>query len=66
MLAGLLLSWLPAAAQQVPPETADAVTRSAGGPVGEIEYFYIYLEAPDVLMERFPLPSAITRWAVPR
>ena len=66
MLAGLLLSWLPAAAQQVPPETADAVTKAQAGPWGEIEYFYIYLEAPDVLMERFPLPSAITRWAVPK
>lgn len=42
------------------------VTKSLKGPWGEIEYFYIYLEAPDPLMDRFPLPSTITRWVLPR
>ncbi len=51
-------------AHATPPET-NTIRSTASGPWGDIEYFYIYLEAPEALMERFPLPSVISRWAVP-
>jgi hypothetical protein len=38
---------------------------SAKGPWGNIEYFPFYLEAPDHLIEQFPLPNSTPRWAFP-
>jgi len=34
----------------------------AEGPWGRISYYYFYLEAPDYVVEKFPLPSTTTRW----
>ncbi len=61
---------LPAGAQisEPPSRSADDsnIVKNSKGSWGDIEYFYVYLEASDSLMERFPLPSTITRWAFPR
>jgi hypothetical protein len=32
------------------------------GPWGELEYSWMYLEAPEELLENFPMPSTVTRW----
>lgn len=66
LLALLHLSLFSSAAEPAASEQIEAVTTVQEGPWGSLEYFYIYLEAPDALMERFPLPSTITRWAVPK
>lgn len=36
------------------------------GPWGMIEFCYLYLEAPDNLVDSFPLPSPQTRWVFPQ
>lgn len=61
-LAALLL----ASSSRAETSESQTVSQAASGPWGTIEYFYIYLEAPEALMERFPLPSVISRWAVPK
>lgn len=54
-------------AEEATPSSAPSpAIVSKSGRWGEIEYFHAYLEAPDSLMQRFPLPSTITRWAFPR
>ena len=35
---------------------------SSPGPWGELEYSWMYLEAPEELLENFPVPSTVTRW----
>lgn len=32
------------------------------GPWGVIQSFYVYIEAPDFILEQFELPSGITKW----
>lgn len=61
-----LLPISPLQAEVSNVEKTHALGHAASGPWGKIEYFYIYLEAPEALMERFPLPSVINRWAVPK
>lgn len=61
-----LLQPCPLQADVTTIEESHAMGHAASGPWGRIEYFYIYLEAPEALMERFPLPSVINRWAVPK
>lgn len=34
----------------------------AKGPWGRVSYYYFYLEAPDYVVEKFPLPNTTTRW----
>lgn len=34
----------------------------ASGPWGRVSYYYFYLEAPDYVVEKFPLPSTTTKW----
>lgn len=70
LLISLLLSLLLVApessfAGDLSEGSSDAI-KTVKGKWGVIEYFYIYLEAPDSMMNRFPLPSTITRWAFPR
>jgi hypothetical protein len=71
VIARALCLALPAACVTASPclagtTEASEVERTASGPWGTIEYFPIYLEAPEALMERFPLPSVISRWALPK
>ena len=35
------------------------------GPWGNLEYYYIYMEAPASLVERFPMPNSVTKWSFP-
>lgn len=41
------------------------VTVGAEGPWGQLEYYPVYLEAADSMIEKFPLPNSRTRWAFP-
>lgn len=34
----------------------------ASGPWGRVSYYYFYLEAPDYVVEKFPLPNTTTKW----
>ncbi|WP_395736861.1 hypothetical protein [Prosthecobacter sp.] len=70
-LAALFLSTFHASAGQ----TSHAVESStleqnknelhecAPGPWGKLSYYYFFLEAPDHVVEQFPLPSTTTKWA---
>lgn len=46
-------------------EVSGRVYRCKPGPWGDLTYYYIYLEAPQDFVERFPLPSPITKWVFP-
>jgi hypothetical protein len=46
-----------------PPAKSSRVTVGAEGLWGQLEYFPVYLDAADVLIEKFPLPNPRTRWA---
>ncbi|MCB1062803.1 MAG: hypothetical protein KDN20_07775 [Verrucomicrobiae bacterium] len=46
-------------------QPASDVNRLKRGPWGDLEYSYIYLEAPDALMDLVPIPSQQTVWAFP-
>lgn len=50
---------------QPPPPAANQMLKAPAGPWGNIEFCYFHLEAPDNLVERFPLPSPRTRWIFP-
>jgi len=52
----------PVAAKESPNPN---VFYSAPGPWGRLRCAYIYLEAPRNLIENFPLPNTIPRWAFP-
>lgn len=34
----------------------------APGPWGRLSYYYFYLEAPDYVVQQFPLPNSTTKW----
>ena len=62
----------PPAASSAAPTAAAAgaapvarIFQSHPGPWGIIEYYYIYLEAPDSLLALYPLPNTIPRWSFP-
>lgn len=46
-------------------EVSGRVYRCKPGPWGDLTYYYIYLEAPQDFVERFPLPSPVTKWVFP-
>lgn len=46
-------------------ESTGVLYNAASGPWGAIQYYYFYLEAPQHLIDAFPLPNPRTRWAVP-
>ncbi|WP_395747407.1 hypothetical protein [Prosthecobacter sp.] len=50
------------AAKNAPPQQ-DELNTGAPGPWGRLSYYYFYLEAPDYVVEQFPLPSTTTKWA---
>lgn len=48
------------------PEPREEMIKGEPGPWGSIEFCYLYLEAPDNLVDSFPLPSPQTRWVFPQ
>lgn len=69
-LTALLLGALLPARAEVPGATPDTevfgkVYQCKPGPWGHMEYFYIYLEAPNSLIEHFPMPNSVTKWEFP-
>ncbi len=46
-------------------EVFGKVYKCKSGPWGDLQYYYIYLEAPERLMENFPMPNTITKWTFP-
>src|SRR5204862_241281 len=53
------------AAEADAPEVFGKVYHCKPGPWGDLEYYYIYLEAPDRLVEHFALPHTVTKWVFP-
>ena len=47
------------------PEVFGKVYQCKPGPWGHLEYYYIYLEAPDSLIEHFPMPNSVSKWEFP-
>jgi len=54
-----------AAAASSELQTIGVLYNAAAGPWGSLLYYYFYLEAPQHLIDAFPLPNPRTRWAVP-
>lgn len=52
----------PAAAPQPTQSDEPSVREGKPGPWGQIQYYYIMLEAPESLVKLFPVPSAKTVW----
>ena len=46
-------------------EYTGVLYNAPSGPWGSVQYYYFYLEAPQHLIDAFPLPNPRTRWAVP-
>jgi len=40
----------------------NAIFHCQPGPWGRIDYSFIYLSAPDSILDNFPMPSPLTRW----
>lgn len=61
----------PAVATVALPPSAEGEERSGRlykcnpGPWGDLEYYYIYLQAPASLVARFPMPNTISKWSFP-
>lgn len=47
------------------PEVFGKVYKCKPGPWGDLQYYYIYLEAPERLVENFPMPNTTTKWSFP-
>lgn len=70
LLAGLSMSWFSGPANAGTPlpdvdpnaEVFGKVYQCRPGPWGQLEYYYIYLEAPQSLIEHFPMPNSVTKW----
>jgi hypothetical protein len=43
-------------------EAERGVFHSKLGPWGQLEYSWMYLEAPEDLLDQFPMPAPVTRW----
>ena len=59
---GLLLPVLSSGAAIPAPEPAGKIYDCKPGPWGTLHYFYIYLEAPESVVERFATPNSVPRW----
>jgi hypothetical protein len=44
------------------PEVFGKLYQCNPGPWGDLQYYYIYLEAPDRLVEHFNMPHSVTKW----
>jgi hypothetical protein len=51
--------------QPAPAATSPSVFEANPGPWGKLLCAYVYLEAPQTLIEGFPLPSPTPRWTFP-
>jgi hypothetical protein len=49
-------------AQTEPREIFGKLYQCKPGPWGDLEYYYIYLEAPDRLVEHFAMPHSLPKW----
>lgn len=58
----LLLSFVCVRANAVPAPEKNEVYTCASGPWGRVSYYYFYLEAPDYVVDKFPLPNTATKW----
>lgn len=60
----LLLSpaFIPAGAEESSSPPQNELHSCAPGPWGRVSYYYFYLEAPDYVVEKFPLPNTTTKW----
>lgn len=52
-------------ATQAQPQAQNKIQQCNPGPWGRIEYQSIYLEAPEWIINQFPLPSVQERWCFP-
>lgn len=55
----------PEATSDAPSPFPPSVFESSPGPWGKLLCAYVYLEAPESLIEEFPLPSLSPRWTFP-
>jgi hypothetical protein len=60
-----LLSFDPGLAEAAAPEPSGKLYTCNPGPWGTVHYFYVYLEAPEALVENFPTPNSVPRWCFP-
>jgi hypothetical protein len=44
------------------PDTFGKLYKCNPGPWGDLEYYYIYLEAPDRLVDHFVMPHSLPKW----
>lgn len=44
------------------PEMGNQIYHANSGPWGNLSYYYVYLEAPDVYLKEFPIPNSIPQW----
>ncbi|MBL9115591.1 MAG: hypothetical protein JNJ83_11345 [Verrucomicrobiaceae bacterium] len=64
----IIIQTSDATTSEAPPVASrevERVTKSSPGPWGQLDYFHVYLEAPDFLVDKFPLPNTQTRWIFP-
>lgn len=53
---------MPACAEEGAALPQNELYTCASGPWGRVSYYYFYLEAPDYVVEKFPLPNTTTKW----
>lgn len=53
---------LRAEVEDAPAENKNELYTCASGPWGRVSYYYFYLEAPDYVVEKFPLPNTTSKW----
>lgn len=51
-----------AAEEDLPALPQNELYSCASGPWGRVSYYYFYLEAPDYVVDKFPLPNTTTKW----
>ena len=55
----------PASASSGADERSGRLYKCHPGPWGDLEYYYIYLQAPAALVARFPMPNSVPKWSFP-
>ena len=61
-LVGIALPNLRASSPAEGPEAFGKLYQCNPGPWGDLQYYYIYLEAPDRLVDHFSMPHSVTKW----
>ena len=61
-LLGVALPSLRASSPTEAPGVFGKLYQCSPGPWGDLQYYYIYLEAPDRLVEHFRMPHSVTKW----